>query len=137
MLIIKRATLMFGTAALAFAWALPSRTQVDDSKKVMTWTGDIMDAQCATEGTHEKMMPKMQAKNAEQCTLMCAKNGSFVLYDVDSKTVYQLEDQKKPLQFAGQRVRITGTYEAASKTITAKTIEAAPKAGANKVASLR
>jgi len=37
----------------------------------------------------------------------CVKAGSkYVLYDTSSKTVYELSDQKKPEQFAGQKVTV-------------------------------
>jgi hypothetical protein len=43
--------------------------------------------------------------------------GKYVLYDAASKKVYQLDDQTKPQQFAGQNVKITGTLDESSETI--------------------
>ncbi len=46
----------------------------------------------------------------KMCTENCAKmGGKYVLYDAASKKVYQLDDQAKPQQFAGQNVKVTGT----------------------------
>jgi hypothetical protein len=101
--------------------------QTNNEKRVMTWSGEIMDTQCATEGSHDAMMAKNHAKNAQECALICAKNGSFVLFDSGSSTVYQFDDQEKPMRFAGQRVRVTGTYDEPSKTITIQSIQTAPK----------
>lgn len=65
-------------------------------------------------------------RSAKDCTLGCVKAGSqFVLYDSATKTVYQLDDQKKPEQFAGQMVTVTGSLDAASKTIRVVNIKAA------------
>jgi hypothetical protein len=46
----------------------------------------------------------------KSCTLMCVKNGKFVLADRDHKRVYQLDKtgQEKAPEFAGQKVKITG-----------------------------
>ncbi len=46
----------------------------------------------------------------KMCTENCAKmGGKYILYDAASKKVYQLDDQTKPQQFAGQNVKVTGT----------------------------
>jgi hypothetical protein len=91
-----------------------------------TFTGEIMDSACAKMGSHDAMMnqhPNM--KTAKDCTLGCVKAGSkYVLYDSSTKTVYELDDQKKPEQFAGQEVTVTGNLDAASKTIHVANIKA-------------
>ena len=51
--------------------------------------------------------------------------GKFVLYDPDTKTTYQLDDQKKPEQFAGEKVKVTGKYDSATKTIHVTDIKSA------------
>jgi hypothetical protein len=45
------------------------------------------------------------------------------LYDAAKKAVHQLDDQDKAREFAGQKVKITGTYDETSKTIHITTIE--------------
>jgi Protein of unknown function (DUF5818) len=100
--------------------------QQNDAQRSLNLVGEIMDSRCGIEGSHEKMMKQNGTKNAAECTLQCAKTGgSFVLIDPDTKTVYQLDDQKKPAPFAGQRVRISGTYDEPSKTMHIESIESA------------
>jgi hypothetical protein len=78
-----------------------------------TFTGTISDDMCAGVG-HAAM--RMGPTDAE-CTIACvmAHGAAYVL--VDGKDVYHLSDQKTPEQFAGQRVRVTGSLDAQSKTI--------------------
>jgi hypothetical protein len=96
--------------------------QVPDAHLV----GEIMDSRCAIDGSHEKTMRQNGLKNAKDCTLECAKTGgSFVLIDPETKTVYQLDDQQRPEPFAGQRVRVSGTYDEPSKTMHIESIESA------------
>jgi Protein of unknown function (DUF5818) len=94
--------------------------------RTLNLVGEIMDSRCAIEGSHDKMMKENGTKNAKDCTLQCAKTGgSFVLIDPETKTVYQLDDQQKPERFAGQRVRISGTYDEPSKTMHIESIQSA------------
>jgi hypothetical protein len=60
----------------------------------------------------------------KSCTLMCVKNGKFVLADQDHKRVYQLDatGQEKAREFAGQKVKVTGRIT--GKTIRVTAIEA-------------
>jgi hypothetical protein len=99
------------------------REQGGGPQALSTFEGQIMDSKCAAAGTHDPMMKKLNAKDARDCTLRCAKDASFVLYNSDSKTVYQLNDQSKPVRFAGQKVRISGTYEKESQTIVVGSID--------------
>jgi hypothetical protein len=61
----------------------------------------------------------------KSCTLMCVKNGKFVLADRDHKKVYQLDKtgQEKAREFAGQKVKVTGRLSGRTMRVTA--IEAA------------
>jgi hypothetical protein len=88
--------------------------------KGKTFKGEIMDSQCAMNASHAEMLKKegMGDKNPNDAMVkaMCTKNcvkmgGKYVLYDSASKKVYQLDDQTKPEQFAGQNVKVTGTLE--------------------------
>mgnify|MGYP006949819273 CR=1 FL=1 len=100
--------------------------------KDKTFSGEIMDSQCAKMGSHETMLKKEgmenmkdDAKAKQMCTEKCVKmGGKHVLFDGASKTVYQLDDQTKPEQFAGQRVKVTGTLDKATKTIHVTDIKA-------------
>jgi len=92
--------------------------------KESTFTGEIMDSECAKVGSHEMMMKKEGAKNATQCSLACVKMGSkYVLFNAAEKTVYQLDDQKRPEQFAGMKVKVMGTYDKDTDTIHVSDIQ--------------
>ena len=89
-----------------------------------TFTGEIMDLQCAAMGSHEQMMKPEGAKDAKECTLKCvAMGGRFVLYDSAHGAFYQLDDQEKAKQFAGQKVKVFGSLSAASKSIHVQNIQ--------------
>jgi hypothetical protein len=88
------------------------------AQKDMTYGGEIMDSHCAAMGNHG-------GKEAKACTNACVKGGaSYVLYNSAEKAAYQLDDQKKPVEFAGQKVKITGTLDKATKTIHVTDIQA-------------
>ena len=92
--------------------------------KDTTFTGEIMDSACAKGGGHESMF-KDGINDPKACTEPCVKGGSrYVLFEAD-KTFYQLDDQKKPASFAGQKVEVTGTLDKASRTIHVTEIKAA------------
>jgi hypothetical protein len=101
--------------------------------KDKSFSGEIMDSQCAKMGSHETMLKKEgmenmkdDAKAKQMCTVNCVKmGGKYVLFDAASKTVFQLDDQTKPEQFAGQKVKVTGTLDKATKTIHVTDIKAA------------
>ena len=97
------------------------------AQKNQTYTGEIMDSSCAKMGSHEAMMKSHpNIKTAKDCTLGCVKAGSqYVLYDSSTKTVYQLDDQKKPEQFAGQMVMVAGNLDPTSGTIHVANIKSA------------
>src|ERR1017187_4174558 len=82
-----------------------------------TFNGEIMDSACAKSGSHDGMMKQHAGiKDAKTCTLGCVKNGStFVLYEPDSQKVYESDHQTKPRQFAGEKVKVTGSVDSANK----------------------
>ncbi len=83
-----------------------------------TFTGEIMDSQCAQMGSHDNMMKGEGASNAKECAIACVKKGgTYALYDPGAKRAYQLDNQKKARDFAGQRVTITGTLDSGSDAI--------------------
>jgi len=91
-----------------------------------TYRGEIMDSACAAMGSHDGMMKQDPSiKTAKDCTNGCVAHGAkYVLYDSATKTVYQLDDQKKPMQFAGAKVAVTGTLDDSTKTIHVTKIKA-------------
>jgi hypothetical protein len=91
-----------------------------------TFSGEIMDSQCAKNGSHEEMFKKEGTNDPKACTEACVKmGGKYVLFDGASKAVYQLDDQTKPQPFAGQKVQVTGTLDETTKTIHVTDIKAA------------
>ena len=93
------------------------------AQKAQTYTGEIMDQQCALLGGHTAMMN--QGESAKDCANRCVSiGGKYVLFDAANKMVYQLDDQKKAQGFAGAKVKVTGTYDTPSKTIHVANIQA-------------
>jgi hypothetical protein len=93
------------------------------AQKAQTYTGEIMDQQCALLGGHTAMMN--QGESPKDCANRCVSiGGKYVLFDGANKMVYQLDDQKKAQSFAGAKVKVTGTYDTPSKTIHVANIQA-------------
>jgi len=91
-----------------------------------TFRGQIMDSACAKMGNHDAGYKMTNTNTPKDCTLACVKGGStFVLYNSARKTTYKLDDQQKPEEFAGQKVRVVGTYNTKTKTIHVEKIEPA------------
>jgi hypothetical protein len=89
------------------------------AQQSMTFACEIMDSDCAMMGSHPD-------PDAKMCTVDCVKMGSkYVLYSAADKTAYQLDDQKRPVAFAGKKVSVTGTLDKATKTIHVTAIKAA------------
>src|SRR5258708_2877040 len=86
-----------------------------------TFTGVITDSMCE-RGDHSRM--RMGSTDAE-CTVACvqAHGALYVLFD--GKEVYALSDQNTPEKFAGQKVTVTGTLDAKTKTIQMDSMTAA------------
>jgi hypothetical protein len=90
-----------------------------------TYTGEIMDSQCADMSSHDNMMKGENAHNAKECTMSCVKKGgSYALYDSGEKKAYKLDNQKKAAAFAGQKVTVTGSYDSGSDSIHVASIKA-------------
>jgi hypothetical protein len=82
-----------------------------------SFTGTITDTMCGKDHT------AMHMPDAK-CVTECVKAGAkYALYD--GKTVYTLSDQKGPEKFAGQKVKITGTYDATAKVLKVDSMTAA------------
>ena len=86
-----------------------------------TFTGTISDGICALDG-HASMR---MGPTDEDCARACvdAHDCQFVL--VSGAAVYALSDQKAAEKFAAARVTVTGTLDAAKKTIQVDSIAAA------------
>ena len=91
----------------------------DKPKDATVVHGAIMDSQCAYNvhsdtHSHDWMTKRgvQGANDEESCTQHCVKDlgGSYVL--VVKKDVYKLDDQIKAEQFAGKKVKISGSVDA-------------------------
>lgn len=125
--------LVLSSACGAVLWAgiawssLTGRARQQQNNTPMSFSGEIADAVCAAQRTHDAVIKPQGYKNAKECTLGCVKDGAtFVLFTPANNTVYQLDDQEKPATYAGQRVTVIGTYDGETKTIHIQRIEAAP-----------
>jgi hypothetical protein len=106
--------------ALAFAVGTTVASAANKS-----FTGQIMDAPCAKEGSHAAGYKMSGARTPRDCTLACARAGAkLVLYDHLTKTIYQLDDQKAAKDFAGVNVKILGSYDKVTDTIHIEKIAA-------------
>ncbi|HKR95181.1 MAG TPA: hypothetical protein VJW55_07465, partial [Candidatus Angelobacter sp.] len=90
----------------------------------VTLHGAIVDSQCAFNvhsdaHSHEWMMKRgvQGASDEESCTRHCVKDmgGSYVL--VVKNDVYKLDDQVKAEQFAGKKVKVSGSLDADGRTV--------------------
>jgi len=96
--------------AASLSFAVPGK----DAAK--TFVGSIGDSMCGAK----HMMP---GESDKDCTLGCVKEGAkYILIEPDGK-IYQLSDQKTPQQFAGAKVKVTGTLS--GDTISVSSIVAA------------
>lgn len=88
-----------------------------------TFTGTITDDMCA-KGDHSGMQ---MGPNDAECTRSCVilHDAEYVLFD--GRVTYILSDGKKADEFAGRRVRVTGTLDARKKTIAVQSITAASR----------
>jgi hypothetical protein len=96
------------------------------AQSATTFKGVLADEQLNCIQSPMKAPDGMKEKDA--CVLYYAhfvKPGSkYVLYDPATKTTYQLDDQDLVQPYVGAKnVEITGTLDAATKTIKVKTIK--------------
>jgi hypothetical protein len=70
--------------------------------------GAITDSMCAGPKGHAAMLKT--GESLADCTLTCIKMGAtFVLYNPQTKMVYQLDDQTMPRTYAARNVLVVGT----------------------------
>jgi hypothetical protein len=66
------------------------------------WTGYIIDQACAS---------KKEMRGNVECAQSCIKRGSPAVLVTDDGQVYEIADQGKVTEHAGQKVTITGKME--------------------------
>ncbi len=104
---------MHKTLSLVFAGAL-----IAGAAAPRTFSGVITDAMCGKDHAMMRVSPD------SKCVTECVKRGSkYALYD--GKTAYVLSDQKSPEQFAGKKVKITGTLDQKANVLKVDSIAAA------------
>ena len=118
---------VFCTAILSVAatWAAQGRGAYEK-----TFRGEIADSQCAlnvhslTQSHKEMMAMRPEIKTDAECARFCVKErgGRFMLQSKDK--VYKLDAQVLAEPWAGQRVKLTGTLDPKTNTITVEKIEA-------------
>jgi hypothetical protein len=86
-----------------------------------TFVGVITDSECGSAGHAQMRMGPTDAECVVACVM--AHGAQYVL--LDGKDVRLLSDQQSPARFAGQKVRVTGTFDASTRTIRVESIAAA------------
>jgi len=95
------------------------------AQKESTFTGEISDRYCTKANSHEMMMKRHNSPTTKQCIPDCVKaGGAYVLFNPATKTMYELDDQKKPAPFAELKVKVTGAYDKTTNTIHVTNIQA-------------
>ena len=90
---------------------------------IATNWGDIMDSNCVKMGSHAVMEKEHGIADAKACTPGCVKNGAkFVLCDNATRMTWDLDDQTKPEAFAGEKVQVKGSLDAAANIIHVQSI---------------
>ncbi len=102
----------FCTLGLLLAAGLSLATPSPDK----TFVGTIGDSMCGAKHM-------MAGESDKQCTLECVKGGAKYILINPSGKIYQLSDQKTPEQYAGAKVKVTGTLS--GDTISVSSIVAA------------
>jgi hypothetical protein len=98
---------------------------------VRTFHGEISDTQCAMNihsltRSHQEMIKKQTfGHDATSCAKECVRRGGeWALRNGDE--VYHLKNQEAVRQFAGQKVKLTGTLHPDTHTIDNLSVEPLP-----------
>lgn len=111
---LTRISLAFASVAFSLALLATLSGQASPTTP-QTIVGEVTDTMCAPSKSHVEMMAKMpnMGHDASSCTKECTKiGGHYVLLDPQTGKVYEVDDQAKIAQFAGHRVKVTGTLTA-------------------------
>ena len=103
--------LLLGALPAGTAFAVPPST----------FTGTIIDAECARGGHAAMRMGPTDAECVRACVL--SHDAAYVLED--GANVYILSDQKTPARFAARKVEVIGTLDPKTMTIAEESIAAA------------
>ena len=116
-----------GALIASLLWLLTLGVPAVQAQVTTTYKGEIADAQLNCIQT--PMRVSADIKDKTSCVLYYAHfvkpPNKYVLYDPATKTTYQLDDQDLVQPYVGAKtVQITGTLDAATKTIHVKEIKA-------------
>jgi len=117
--------IIFWITAVTCLLALPGEIRAGNDK---TFVGEIADTQCALNvhslsQSHKEMIAmKAAGKTEADCARYCVKErgGRFVLQAKDK--VYRLDNQDLAERNAGLKVRVIGTLDPKTDTITVRQI---------------
>ena len=96
-----------------------------------TFYGEVSDTQCAMNvhslsRSHQEMIAKnTMGTDSPSCARACVKRGGEWVLRAGEE-VYRLRNQAGVDEFAGQKVKVTGTLDPKTNTIDNTGIEAAP-----------
>jgi len=116
--------------SLLLLFAVFSLAGTDGKDTATTWRGEIADNQCAlnihslTRSHQEMIKSKEVGGNATSCTLYCVRHMTGYLVLSVKNDAYRLDDQALAENFAGQKVKVTGTLDPKNNTIHMTKIEA-------------
>lgn len=121
------------SGSLVLALALFARTSVAAAGPggEEVFHGEIADSQCAlnvhslTQSHKEMLVGKAVGSTNADCVWYCVKErgGRFVLQD--KAKVYRLDQQNIGKEYAGRKVKVTGTLDPKTSTIHVKSIDLA------------
>ena len=82
-----------------------------------------MDSNCAKMGSHAVMEKEHGIRTQRPARLAALKTApKFVLYDNATRMTWDLDDQTKPEAFAGEKVQVKGSLDAAANIIHVQSI---------------
>lgn len=111
------------------AFLLIATSALVSAGDVQTFHGEISDTQCAMNihsltRSHQEMIKKQTfGRDAASCAKECVRRGGeWALRNGDE--VYHLKNPEGIREFAGQKVKVTGTLDPSTHTIDNISIEA-------------
>jgi hypothetical protein len=86
-------------------------------QSTQTFVGVVSDEMCALDHTAMRMGP-----TDAECTHACVEEHDAAYVLADDTRVYRLSDQSRAKLFAGRKVKVVGTLDAATNTIAVTSI---------------
>lgn len=82
------------------------RSPQEQNNTPMSFTGELMDKECAAQRSHDAMIKKEGFKNSKDCSLGCVKSGGeFVLYAPANKTTISWMIRRSPVIMQAKKSR--------------------------------